>query len=67
MITAFEDLPSTGGTTTPTTELTPETTATKRVYINSESISGAKILLNGYATGQWTPGYLDLPYGYYVE
>lgn len=62
---AFEDLPSTGGTTTPTTELTPETTATKRVYINSDP-SGAKILLNGYATGQWTPGYLDLPYGYYV-
>jgi len=37
----------------------------KRVFINSNP-SGAKVLLNGSATGQWTPCYLDLPYGYYV-
>jgi len=38
---------------------------TKRVYINSNP-SSAKVLINGYYTGVWTPGYVDLPYGYYI-
>lgn len=37
----------------------------KRVYIDSRPTS-AKVLLNGLATGQWTPCYLDLDPGYYV-
>ena len=36
----------------------------KRVFINSNP-SGAKVLVNGSAVGQWTPCYLDLPEGYY--
>jgi len=42
------------GTTTPG--------ETRRVYVNSNP-SGAKIILNGGFTGQWTPAYLDLPRG----
>ena len=38
---------------------------TKRVYINSEPYN-AKVLVNGGYTGEWTPCYLDLPYGYYI-
>jgi hypothetical protein len=33
---------------------------TVRVYINSAGFDGAKIIINGGFTGQWTPGYLDL-------
>ena len=57
---AFEDLP----TVIPEEPTTSEP-ITRRVYINS-SPSDAKILLDGLATGQWTPGYLDLEPGYYT-
>ena len=56
---AFEDLPA-----EEEEPIIVEPT-TKRIYINSVP-SEAKILLDGLATGQWTPGYLNLEYGYYV-
>lgn len=57
---AFEDLP----VKEPEEPIIVQPT-TKRIYINSNP-SEAKILLDGRATGQWTPGYLDLSYGYYI-
>jgi len=57
---AFEEAevsPGGGGATLPS--------ETKRVYINSNP-SSAKVLINGYYTGVWTPGYVDLPHGYYI-
>jgi hypothetical protein len=57
---AFEDLPA----EEPEEPIIVEPT-TKRIYINSVP-SEAKILLDGLATGQWTPGYLNLEYGYYI-
>lgn len=57
---AFEDLPA----EEPEDPIITEPT-TKRIHINSVP-SEAKILLDGLATGQWTPGYLDLEHGYYI-
>ncbi len=57
---AFEDLPA----EEPEGPVVVEPTS-KRIFINSVP-SEAKILLDGLATGQWTPGYLDLEYGYYI-
>jgi hypothetical protein len=57
---AFDDLPA----EEPEEPIIVEPT-TKRIYINSVP-SEAKILLDGLATGQWTPGYLNLEYGYYI-
>lgn len=37
----------------------------KRVFVNSNP-SGAKVLINGSASGQWTPCFFDLPEGYYL-
>ena len=37
----------------------------KRVFVNSNP-SGAKVLINGAASGQWTPCFFDLPEGYYL-
>ncbi|DBA35283.1 TPA_asm: hypothetical protein vir556_00019 [dsDNA virus vir556] len=56
---AFEDLPA------EKEEPVVVEPGKKRIYINSVP-SDAKILLDGLATGQWTPGYLDLEYGYYI-
>lgn len=41
-----------------------ESITTKRVFINSDP-SGAKILINGGFTGEWTPAYVDLNRGLY--
>ena len=41
------------------------TPTTKRVFINT-TLDGAKILINGGFTGQWTPAYLDLERGFYT-
>ena len=43
----------------------PDANFPKRVFINSDP-SGGKVLVNGSASGQWTPCYLDLPEGYYT-
>ncbi|DBA35231.1 TPA_asm: hypothetical protein vir530_00007 [dsDNA virus vir530] len=55
---------------TPPTEDSGETgeleeTKIARVFVNSDP-SGAKVLINGGSVGEWTPCYLDLPYGYYT-
>ena len=61
---AFEDdTTSTSSTTDTTTTTTTETT--QRVYINTNPTQ-AKVLIDGGATGEWTPCYLDLPNGYYI-
>lgn len=63
---AFED--DTGSTSTGTGTGTGTTTATEttqRVYINTEPTQ-AKVLIDGGATGEWTPCYLDLHNGYYI-
>ena len=63
---AFEDDPSSTSTGTGTgTTTTTTTETTQRVYINTEPTQ-AKVLVNGGATGEWTPCYLDLPNGYYI-
>lgn len=53
--------------TTPTdttpTDTTPEVT-TKRVYFNSNPIS-SRVMINGGFSGEWTPCYVDMPFGYY--
>jgi hypothetical protein len=60
-------------TVAPVFEVDPAATAaaivgtsaeTKRVYLNSNP-QGAKIMLDGGFTGQWTPAYLDLARGFY--
>lgn len=43
----------------------PDNATTRRVFVNSDP-SGGKVLINGSASGQWTPCYLDLPRGYYI-
>ena len=59
---AFEDLPGDGGGST---EPPAGEDQLKRVFINSNP-SGAKVLINGAASGQWTPCFFDLPEGYYL-
>lgn len=60
---AFEALED---STTPPVEPGDNTDeTTKRVFINSDP-SGGKVLVNGSASGQWTPCFLDLPKGYYT-
>jgi len=44
---------------------TEPSTFPKRVFVNSDP-SGARVLLNGGATGQWTPCFFDLPKGLYT-
>ena len=59
---AFEDLDSYN----PSTDEEPsDEEQLKRVFVNSNP-SGAKVLINGAASGQWTPCYFDLPEGYYL-
>jgi hypothetical protein len=48
---------------TPSDGTTP-TPEGRRVYLNTEP-DGAKILVNGQWSGQWTPGYVDLAPGCY--
>ena len=59
---AFEDLPGDGGGNT---EPPVGEEQLKRVFVNSNP-SGAKVLINGAASGQWTPCFFDLPEGYYL-
>ena len=59
---AFEDLPGDGGGNT---EPPAGEEQLKRVFVNSNP-SGAKVLINGAASGQWTPCFFDLPEGYYL-
>jgi len=59
---AFEDLDVVNS---PTEEEPDEEEQLKRVFVNSNP-SGAKVLINGAASGQWTPCFFDLPEGYYL-
>lgn len=45
--------------------IVPPAEVIKRVWINSGSTDGAKIIINGGWSGAWTPGYVDLSKGLY--
>ena len=65
---ALEDATDSNGTDTSGTDTsgtdTTSTKSTKRVYFNSEP-SSARVMINGGFSGEWTPCFLDLEYGYY--
>lgn len=65
---ALEDSTDSTGTDSTGTDTngtdTTSTKSTKRVYFNSEPLS-ARVMINGGFSGEWTPCFLDLEYGYY--
>jgi len=65
---ALEDADDTNGTDTNGTDTNDTdstiTKSTRRVYFNSDPMS-ARVMVNGGFSGEWTPCFLDLEYGYY--
>ena len=65
---SLEDADDTNGTDTNGTDTNDTdstiTKSTRRVYFNSDPMS-ARVMVNGGFSGEWTPCFLDLEYGYY--